>query len=74
MEIQKFRFGDRIDFDIQIDEDLFNQKILPFIIQPLVENSIKHGIEPKVGKGYISIRIFKRDEKLLLELRIMESE
>jgi two-component system sensor histidine kinase YesM len=68
LEIQKFRFGDRIDFDIQIDEDLFNQKILPFIIQPLVENSIKHGIEPKVGKGYISIRIFKRDEKIVIRV------
>ncbi|ADQ40056.1 integral membrane sensor signal transduction histidine kinase [Caldicellulosiruptor acetigenus I77R1B] len=68
LEIQKFRFGDRIDFDIQVDEELFDYKILPFIIQPLVENSIKHGIEPKVGKGYISIRIFKRKEKIVIKV------
>ena len=38
------------------------------LLQPLVENSIKHGLASKIEGGSISISIFKRDEKLMFEI------
>lgn len=61
LEIQKFRFGDKIDYKIEVQDDLLSSKVLPFIIQPLVENSIRHGIEPIIGKGTIEIKVFEKD-------------
>ncbi|WP_039765092.1 MULTISPECIES: sensor histidine kinase [unclassified Caldicellulosiruptor] len=61
LEIQKFRFGDKIDYKIEVQDDLLSSKVLPFIIQPLVENSIRHGIEPMIGKGTIEIKVFEKD-------------
>ncbi|ADL43103.1 integral membrane sensor signal transduction histidine kinase [Caldicellulosiruptor obsidiansis OB47] len=62
LEIQKFRFGDKINYKIEVQENLFSSKVLPFIIQPLVENSIRHGIEPMIGKGSIEVKVFEEDE------------
>lgn len=57
LEIQRFRFGDKLSYTIDVDEVLFNAKILPFTLQPIVENSIRHGIEKMVGKGIIKIGV-----------------
>lgn len=56
LTIQKIRFGDKINVNFDIDERLYNKKILKFLIQPLVENAIIHGLEPKIGKGIINIK------------------
>jgi two-component system LytT family sensor kinase len=51
LEIEKVRFGDRLRFDIRADESLNDFQIPPLLVQPLVENSIKHGIalDPQGG-------------------------
>lgn len=61
LEIQKFRFKDKIDYKIEVQDDLLLSKVLPFIIQPLVENSIRHGIEPMIGKGMVEVKVFERN-------------
>ena len=45
--IQKMRFGDRVNFNVQVAENLVLQEhqILPFLIQPVIENAIVHGFE-----------------------------
>lgn len=53
--IQKMRFGDRIQATIKIPELLLGQKIPVMTLQPLVENAIIHGLEPKRGGGNIHI-------------------
>ena len=53
--IQQARFGDRITAELEIPEDLMEEKIPGFTLQPLVENAIIHGLEPKKGGGKISI-------------------
>jgi ligand-binding sensor protein len=53
--IQKMRFGDRIQATIKIPELLLEQKIPVMTLQPLVENAIIHGLEPKRGGGNIHI-------------------
>ena len=45
LEIQKARFGERLQFDLQIEPSLSNTLIPAFLLQPLVENSVKHGLQ-----------------------------
>ena len=56
--IQSYRYGGTITMDIQVDEDsLLQFQIIKFTLQPLVENAIFHGVEPK-GSGHILIHVF----------------
>ncbi|HEY5589279.1 MAG TPA: histidine kinase [Candidatus Paceibacterota bacterium] len=53
--VQKYRYGDKIDLIIDIPEEFLNCLIPKFIIQPIVENAVYHGIEMKVDNGKIKI-------------------
>jgi two-component system sensor histidine kinase YesM len=55
--IQQYRYGGTVSIDYDIDENVYECKILRFTLQPLVENALFHGIEPKGGTGKISITI-----------------
>lgn len=56
--IQSYRYGGTITMDIQVsDEKLKECEIIKFTLQPLVENAIFHGIEPKGTSGHISIKV-----------------
>lgn len=55
LTIQKFRYGDKISIDFDIDPEIHQYKIPKLILQPIVENAIVHGIEKKVGNGAIHI-------------------
>lgn len=58
--IQQYRYGGTITMDIQIDDDsLLDCEILKFTLQPLVENAIFHGIEPKGTAGKITIQLYQ---------------
>lgn len=59
--LQQRRFEDRIDCVIRIPEELMKCKVPCFCIQPLVENAITHGLEPKKGKGKLIIQIVPVD-------------
>ncbi len=61
--IQRCRYGGTITMDVQADsEALLDCQILKFTLQPLVENAIFHGIEPK-GTGHISIHAMAEEGK-----------
>ena len=62
--IEKVRLGDRLKVDWDLPEKAHEYVIPPFIIQPLVENSIRHGIQPLEDKGKIEIKVQKLNEKL----------
>ncbi len=56
--IQSYRYGGTITMDIQVDDEkLYNSAIIKFTLQPLVENAIFHGIEPKGCAGRILIHV-----------------
>ncbi len=55
LNIQKIRFGDKLNYTVSIPQNLFNHPILPMSVLTLVENSIKHGIEKQKGSGLINI-------------------
>ncbi len=68
VEIEKARFKDKINFEVEIPSDL-HLNIPPLIIQPLVENAIRHGISKKKMGGTIKLSIEKGKEqyKILIE-------
>lgn len=69
--IQEIRYMDKFIYEIKIDGDLAKYKILKLIIQPLVENSIYHGIKNKKGQGLIKIHV--RDEKKCIIIDVTDS-
>jgi two-component system LytT family sensor kinase len=66
LEIEKVRFGDRLQVHFEIEESTSQLAIPTFILQPLVENSLKHGLGPKVGENLLTIRARQLSEHLEL--------
>ncbi len=64
----KVRMGDRLTFDIHLPESLNNTPFAPMLIQPLVENAIKHGLEPKVEGGHVSVTFAKHAGVLRIQV------
>jgi two-component system, LytTR family, sensor kinase len=69
LEIEQIRFGDRLDFSIDVEPDLLALEIPMFILQPLVENAIKHGISKTEGKGEIVLKVNKKDKGILISVQ-----
>jgi sensor histidine kinase YesM len=55
LELLKIRMGERLHYSIDIDERILDEPLAPMLLQPLVENAIKHGLEPKVEGGSIQL-------------------
>ena len=65
--IQKYRFEDRFDMTIHVeDESLYDDYLPKLTLQPLVENAMVHGLEKKAGKGLIEIRICSTAEHMII--------
>ncbi|MDO5423245.1 MAG: histidine kinase [Eubacteriales bacterium] len=62
VEIQKMRYGQQFVLYYEVDEDLMELEMLRLVLQPLVENSISHGIAPLTETGYIKVRIYRRGD------------
>lgn len=56
LTIQKIRYEDKLDYEIQVDANMLEYKLIKLILQPLVENAIYHGIKEKRGNGRILIK------------------
>lgn len=67
LSFQKIRFGDRINYTLSWEEGFCpdNYQILPLLLQPIVENSVIHGLEETDENGKIEIYISHLDKKLL---------
>lgn len=68
LEIQKYRFGDKLEYRINIDDSAGECVIPNMALLPFVENASIHGIEPKKGKGCITINIKLVNEVLQCEI------
>lgn len=67
--IQKYRYGGTITLSIDVqDESILECSILKFTMQPLVENAIFHGIEPKLSAGTIVIHIYKENQDVHIDI------
>lgn len=68
LNIQKIRLGDRMNFTIDVPGTLTKHPFPPMLLQPLVENSVKHGLEPDEKGGEISINIHEEGESIRIEV------
>lgn len=68
VKIQQLSYGDKIQIIFHVDEALLETVVPKLILQPLVENSIVHGIEPKIGKGRIEITARCEKKDMFLEV------
>lgn len=69
LSIEKLRMGERLNFNISVEEKLNTMKIPPLLIEPLIENSIKHGIDSKKEGGKIVLNIFSKNEYTIIEVK-----
>jgi hypothetical protein len=64
LEVERMRFDDRLRFDIRLDSNAGGVLVPPLLLQPLVENAVKHGIEPYMHYGTITIDARLADGRL----------
>jgi len=56
LELMAVRMGPRLAYQLDLPEGLRSASVPPLLLQPLVENAIRHGLEPQVGGGHITVR------------------
>lgn len=69
LTIQKVRYEDKLEYSISVIEDMKGILVPKLMLQPLVENSIYHGVKEKRSKGHISIEMERLDETLRIVVR-----
>src|SRR5688572_20733288 len=68
LDIEKMRFGTKLVIEKQIDPASLDVVVPSMLLQPIVENSIKHGLEPKLGEGRITIRSSRKDGHAIIDV------
>lgn len=70
LEVEKMRFTDKLNYEIEIDKTLRVNEIAvpPFILQPYVENAIWHGIQQKTEPGKVTVKALKNGKDILIQV------
>jgi two-component system sensor histidine kinase AlgZ len=69
LSVEKIRFGERLRYSIDVPADLHGVHLPPMLLQPLVENAVKHGTSQAVAGGCVTVRATVRGSDLLLAVR-----
>lgn len=68
LDLEKVRFEERLEIKQEFDSNVMNFLIPPFILQTLVENSLKHGVSQLIEGGTVWIRVKKVEDTVILEV------
>jgi sensor histidine kinase YesM len=68
LDIERIRFRDRLTTGIEVADDVLDQQVPSLILQPIVENAIRHGIEPQARPGRIEVRGAREGDFLVLTI------
>ncbi len=68
LSILKFRYAQQLDFKVDFDEEIMKCRIPKLTLQPLVENSIYHGLKPKERMGFLSVKGCRQEDYILIEV------
>lgn len=71
IDVEKVRFGSRISFSVQVDEECKNERVPALILQPLIENSIKHAVNRSTD--VVNIELRARRDKGALEIELTDN-
>lgn len=66
LDVEKVRFDDRLSYSVELPKVLEDYKIPRFMIQPLVENAVKHGISKSVNSGQIKVAVTQEGKRLFI--------
>ena len=69
LSLMQMRMGDRLTFDLHLPKELEDIPVPILILQPLVENAIKHGLEPSIDGGTISVRARSEQDRIAVEVQ-----
>lgn len=69
LDIEKVRFGDKLNFKINVAPRTENYLIPRFLVQPLVENAVKHGTSKLTAEGILSVNIVKNSDQLEINIQ-----
>ncbi|HEX2187391.1 MAG TPA: histidine kinase [Longimicrobiaceae bacterium] len=69
LEIEQARFRDRLSVQVEVDPETLDARVPNLLLQPLVENALRHGIGERAGPGRVSVRAARQDGRLWLEVR-----
>lgn len=69
LDLEKERFGERLQYQFTVGEDGLKEKIPPLIFQPIVENAVKHGISPLIHGGKITMSVTKDEDCLNISIK-----
>jgi len=68
IDIQRVRYRDKLVVTFDVDDALRQALVPSLLLQPLVENSIRHGISPRASGGHVLVRIVTRDDMLYIDV------
>ena len=66
LELIAIRMGPRLSFSLHLPAELASARVLPLLLQPLVENAVRHGLEPAIDGGRVDVRARIEDRRLML--------
>lgn len=69
LELMRMRMEERLQFDLQVPQGLRSARFPPMMLQSLVENAIRHGLEPQAEGGSISVRAEVQDGQLIVQVQ-----
>jgi len=69
LDVERVRFGDRLGVDMDIPEELYEVRMPAFLLQPLIENAVKHAVAPVTRRVNISIAARRVGDRLSLSVR-----
>jgi len=68
-EVEAIRLGPRLEIDWQVDPAALDALLPPLVLQPLLENAVHHGVEPRLKPGKITVQAVRRGDRLIISLR-----
>lgn len=68
LTIQKMRYKDKLEYEIQVDEDIYDEEIIKLVVQPIVENAIYHGIKFKDTKCLLQIIGYSSGNDIIIKV------
>jgi len=69
VEIEQTRFGNRLNIEMHIQPETLDAQVPSLVLQPLVENAIRHGIAPNARPGWLAVHASRDDDELLIQIR-----
>jgi sensor histidine kinase YesM len=68
VEIERTRFGNRLTVEMRVQPETLDVQVPSLVLQPLVENAIRHGIAPNAGPGWIAVYAQRDNDDLVLQV------